>query len=396
MKKYMIAFFALSFLYAYSGCKQCKRITDPVPVNKNVKILGEDIVYAERQVIDLKTQKQITVQLKMDIVCHTNESNSSSNRPLVIFFHGYNLLNYYKHVDESYKYYNLKHGDLMLEFARKHNCVVALVDYITSPLKWEDGAVGFTKKATCKNGSVEYVPLIDSLEEQRNQYFMYGQAKEAVRFLKSRNSEYNFDINNITLVGYSAGGILAAGAGFINNSNYRPTYSYAQPDVIYNTANPYPQSFMNVILLCLNSKYGKSYAQIPTTFPNPIPRIDLGSIEGNNTTRYNSSVKNVALLCSGLPSSISVNPNGPRLFIFGHDNDNTLKDLRNEAAVSCSNKRPFSIFSEIKAKAVAAGYVENVNLKVIESNTNSHEYKTNGTLAGSYPDVVEAIWAFIK
>lgn len=399
MKKYMIAFFALALIYCYYGCK-CKELDVPRAIRNvkpTIKVLGEDIVYTERQVYDLKLQQYVTVQLKMDIVCHKDDRADAAPRPLVIFFHGYNPITYFNHSAETYKYYKQDaHQQLMLEFAGKHHCVVALVDYIPTELKWENIAVGFAKKEDCKNGNSSYTPLLDTLEEKRNNYFMARQGKDAVRYLKSKHNEYNVDINNITLIGFSAGGIVASGAGLINAPALKPAYTQQLSAVAYDANNPYPNEVVNLLRPLIQLATCRSFTEMPNKFTNAVPRSDLGNIEGSNTTTYNSSVKNVALLCTGLSSSISLNSNGPRLFVFGHDNDPELQKLRKEAAVNCSNKKPFYIFNEIKTKAITAGYVENINLKVIQSNTSEHNYNANGTLAGSYPDVVEAIWAFIK
>jgi hypothetical protein len=401
MKIRFIFFVALALIYGYSGCK-CDEYNVASSVNKigpTIKLLAEDIVYTERQVIDLKTQQPITIQLKMDIVCHKDDPANASPRPLVIFFHGFNLIEYFKHGPESYKYYKHDtHGYLMLDFAKKHHCVVASVQYVTTTLKWDDFAVPFYKSEPCGNGN-NNIPMIDTLEENRNAYFAISQGKDAIRFLKSRHTEYNIDINNITLVGFSAGGCIAAGAGFITDPAFRPAWSYAQPSVTYNTTNPFPAQKANSRLdFCklVNSNYCNAIVHFPTTFPYPIPRIDLGSIEGQNTSAYNSSVKNVALLCSGLPYPVFIKSGGPRLFVFGHDNDEKLIPLLNETKISCLNKKPFPIFSEIIAQAEAAGYQEGVNLKTIQAINSTHNYSGIGTLQGSYITMVDAIWAFIK
>lgn len=400
IKTRLIAFIGLALVYAYAGCK-CTEFDVAHAIGNikiPVKVLGEDIVYTERQVYDLKAEQSITIPLKMDIICQKDVTKSTAPCPLIIYFHGYNPIAYFKHSAESYKYYKQDtHDHIILDFARKHHCVVALVEYVPAMLKWEDAAIGFTKNQKCNK---DYIPLIDQTEDSRNWYFMTSQAKDAIRFLKTRHTEYNFDINNITLVGFSAGGGIAAGAAFINDPAFRPAYSLEQPAVTYNSSNSYNENWataINLVLFTAGKKETcKSYTKMPAKFQKPIPRFDLGSIEGRNTSNFNSSVKNVALICSGLQNSIQLTANGPRLFIYGSDHDEKLVPLQQEAQVSCSNKNPFSIFSEIKNKALSAGYQENVNLKVIQANSNFHGYKNNDMLAGSYPNVVEAIWAFIK
>ncbi|MCU0434232.1 MAG: hypothetical protein MUC87_12305 [Bacteroidia bacterium] len=401
MKIRFILFVALALIYGYCGCK-CHEFDPTGKINDlapTIKVLGDDIVYTERQVIDLKTQQPVTIQLKMDIVCHKDDAANAAPRPLVIFFHGFNPIQYFKHGAESYKYYKQDtHGYLMLDFARKHHCVVAFVQYVTTTLKWDDFAIDFAKGGQCGNKD-DIIPLIDTLEEKRNTYFSIAQGKDAIRFLKSRHTEYNIDINNITLVGFSAGGGIAAGAGFITDPAFRPAWSFTQPSITYNSTNKFPDQKLNLILTGIKLKpenYCNKISYLPPTFPNPIPRIDLGSIEGRNTSTYNSSVKNVALLCSGLPNLVSIKAGGPRLFVFGDDKDERLVPLLDQTKFSCSNKKPFSIFSEIITKAKAVGYQEGINLKVVPSYTKEHNYSIKGPLAGSYITVVDAIWAFIK
>ncbi|MCA6364352.1 MAG: hypothetical protein IM638_15040 [Bacteroidetes bacterium] len=406
MKIRFILFVTLALIYGYCGCK-CKELDVAKAINDikvPVKVLGDDVIYTERQVIDLRTQQPITIQLKMDIVCHRDDPANGTPRPLIIFFHGFNPIEYFKHGSESYKYYKQDaHSHLMLEFARKHHCVVALVQYVTTTLKWDDFALNFHNNIPCKVNGMDIAPLVDTLEEKRNTYFAISQGKDAVRFLKSKHAEYNIDINNITLVGFSAGGGIAAGTGFITDTAFRPVWSYVQTSITYNSTNQFPAQGFNLLLGLLKLevklnrvKYCNPINNLPTTFPNPIPRIDLGSIEGRNTSTYNSSVKNVALLCSGFPNLVSIKAGGPRLFVFGHDNDERLVPLLEETKFSCSNKKPFSIFSEIITKAKAAGYQEGVNLKSVQANNNSHNYSDTGTLQGSYITVIDAIWAFIK
>lgn len=362
----------------------CKTVSNP-----GVTVLGEDVVYAKRTVFDLKALQTVSVDLKMDIIAPPNANNNAPQRPLIIYFHGKNQIDYNNKACETYKYNRDAHDHLILKFAREHNCVVAFVDYISGPLKWEDAALAFQKSVKCGG-----TPLYDAIEEKRNIYFMVSQGKEAVRFLKSKQNEYHFDPENITVAGFSAGGTIAAGVGFMNDPAFYPSYAKAQPDVRYDQANKFPNDVVNLAIHCININSNLSYGQMPNTFAVPIPRPDLGSIEGANPSRYNSKVKNVVLLNSAIKDPVNISQVGPRLFIYGNDEDETLADLQKNASEPCSNSAPLLIFNAIRRQAESVGYQQNVNLKTIQARDPGHDYK-HYDLIGGYPNVIEAIWDFI-
>jgi hypothetical protein len=249
--------------------------------------------------------------------------------------------------------------------------------------------VAFQKSANCG-----VIPLYDAIEEKRNIYFIISQGKEAVRFLKSKQNVYNFDPENITVAGFSAGGTIAAGVGFMNDPEFYPSYAKAQPDVQYDQVNKFPNEVVNLAIHCINISSNLSYGQMPNTFAVPIPRPDLGSIEGANPSRYNSKVKNVVLLNSAIKDPVNISQVGPRLFIYGNDKDEALTGLQKNASEPCSNSAPMLIFSAIRQQALSVGYQDNVNLKTIQVRVPAHDY-AQSDLIGGYANVIDAIWDFI-
>jgi hypothetical protein len=376
MKKYFVFLFAVAMLLScWSGC-HC--IIDP-----DYKVIEENVVYANREVFDLRTMGMTTVDLKMDVIEPCKRSNDP--RPLIVYFHGYNPICYNSGMKETYKHSGGGHLEAIKDFARDHGCVVAIVDYVSATLKLEDLAFGFLKMPPCSLG----VGLLDSLEGKRNWYFMARQGKEAIRFLKTKANAYNFDPNNITVAGFSAGGGIASMIGCMDNALAKPAYAQAQPSVVYDSSSGIRDAIWNVFLDSLGVIYNQSFPHLTMPYPISIPRPDLGDLDGTTWSGFNSSVKNVVLFNTGMTDLAMLTQSDPRIFLFGSDQDATIASINSPSADPCMNQTPLSLFSQIAAHARSVGYQDGQNLQVMDSpNPQEHNY--------NYPGVVDAVWDFIK
>ena len=99
-------------------------------------------------------------------------------------------------------------------------------------------------------------------------------AKGAIRFMKNRNSLDSSDVNNVFIVGESAGGFIAFATAFTDQANEKSSLCEAINDA------PIPSNNLNI------------FGCIPVN--NNLSRPDLGSIDGNlNLGIFDSSVKGI-------------------------------------------------------------------------------------------------------
>jgi hypothetical protein len=99
-------------------------------------------------------------------------------------------------------------------------------------------------------------------------------AKGAIRFMKNRNAIDSSDVNNVFIVGESAGAFIAYATAFTDQSSEKSSLCNAISNA------PIPDNNLTI------------YGCIPTN--NDLARPDLGSIDGNlNLGNFNASVKGI-------------------------------------------------------------------------------------------------------
>lgn len=156
------------------------------------------------------------------------------------------------------------------EFAKK-GWVVANINYRLGTHK----AASYAMYALCNNSiSAPCGYISDSAEIYRANYRGMQDAKGAIRFMKNRNLMDSSDVNNVFIVGESAGAFIAFATAFTDQSIEKSTLCDAIADA------PSPDNSLNI------------YGCIPTS--NNLTRPDLGSIDGDlNLGSYDASVKGI-------------------------------------------------------------------------------------------------------
>jgi alpha/beta superfamily hydrolase len=208
-----------------------------------------------------------TDTLKMDIYKPSGDNNCK--RPIAIVIHG---------------------GAWVAGSKEDINCVLmsrtlAKRGYVVANINWRLGthkASSYTMYALCNTGLAHPCAYIcDSAEIYRANFRGMQDAKGAIRFMKSRNTIDSSDINNVYLIGESAGGFVAMAAAFTDQSSEKHASCFAIGDA------PNPDSDMT------------GYGCIPSN--NDLTRPDLGSIDGTlHIGTYDATVKGVASIYGGL------------------------------------------------------------------------------------------------
>jgi hypothetical protein len=371
--RFVWALAAAVLLVVWSGCR-CKTEND-------FDVIQENVEYGRREVYNLRTKTSMTVPLMMDVIEPCKKSKDP--RPLVVFFHGANIECYNPYNQESYKHNNSSHISYIVDFARYHGCVVATVDYIPASLKLDNYAFAFNKGSLCPPG---YLASLDSIEPKRNFYAMVSQGKEAIRYLKFKAGDYNIDPNNVTVIGFSNGGSIAQGIGWMDDNVPQPDYAALQPNVEYDSLSGVRDSIWNLFAGFLT---GPGYQPVTVPYPYSIFRPDLGPLNGPHWNGFDAKVKNVVILCTAMSDTTILTSGGPRLFLFGSDQDTTIAGLLPATMDPCTNSPQLLIFSQIAARARAMGYVDGQNLEVMEStDPERHNYDSR--------ELIDRIAAFIQ
>lgn len=170
-------------------------------------------------------------------------------RPLLIFIHGGSFLAGSKD-DPSIQ-------SLCINFAKR--------GYVTASINYRKGFIADENKWECNYPNYKCVFATDASEWHRAYYRAIQDAKGALRFLISRKSDWNIDPEHVFLAGESAGAFIALGVGLMDVESERPPYTTTQ------AALPSPHPFT----------YDCEYNVGKTFDGNPIPRPDLGGIDGN-------------------------------------------------------------------------------------------------------------------
>jgi alpha/beta superfamily hydrolase len=250
--------FLISFVFAFSIAAQSQT---PYTVEQFSYDSLIDVVYGTA--VDYAGN---TDTLKMDIYKPVGDNNCK--RPIAVVIHG---------------------GAWVAGSKEDINCVLmsrALVKrgYVVANINWRLGthkASSYSMYALCNTGlAYPCAYICDSAEVYRANFRGMQDAKGAIRFMKSRNATDSTDIDNVYLIGESAGGFVALAAAFTDQNSEKHASCFA----IGNAPNPDADM--------------STYGCIPSN--NDLTRPDLGSIDGTlHIGTYDASVKGVASIYGG-------------------------------------------------------------------------------------------------
>ena len=228
--------------------------------------------------------------LLLDIYKPKNDTNC--NRPILILVHGGAWIGGSK-----------EDVDLVLlsrEFA-KRGYVVANINYRLGTHKTSNYAM----YALCNNSiSAPCGYICDSAEVYRANFRSMQDTKGAIRFMKNRFEIDSSDVNNVFVVGESAGAFTALAVAFMTDESEKPLNCAAI------SAAPTPDSDMTI------------YGCVPLV--NNLTRPDLGTIEGTlNLGTHDASVQGVGSFFGGILDMSIVNniPEDFPVYLFHQGSD---------------------------------------------------------------------------
>lgn len=253
MKQFLIIF---SFIFSYSVNSQTAYTVQQFSYDSIIDVVyGTAIDYAGN-----------TDTLEMDIYKPVGDNNCK--RPIAVVIHG---------------------GAWVAGSKEDINCVLmsralARRGYVVANINWRLGthkASSYSMYALCNTGLAHPCAYIcDSAEIFRANFRGMQDAKGAIRFMKSRNAIDSTDVNNVYLIGESAGGFVALATAFTDQTSEK----HATCFTIGNAPNPDADM--------------SAYGCIPSN--NDLTRPDLGSIDGTlHIGTYDASVKGVASIYGG-------------------------------------------------------------------------------------------------
>ena len=145
-------------------------------------------------------------QLKMDVSYPTDDTVKSCGRPLMILVHG----GAFMAGDKA----EASLVTLREEFAKR--------GYVTASVNYRLGLFNTDKQINCNVSSLgvnwNCLNMTDSSEWYRAYYRGIQDVHGAIRYLVNNRTTYRPDANNVFVVGESAGGFIAMGVGFIDDS----------------------------------------------------------------------------------------------------------------------------------------------------------------------------------
>lgn len=226
-----------------------------------------------------------TQQLNLDLYKPTN--NSHCNRPILIVVHGGAW------IAGSKEDINCQ---LIAKEMAKRGYVVASINYRLGTHKTSN----YSMYALCSNSISQPCGYIsDSAEVYRANFRGIQDAKDAIRFMKSRTLLDSTDANSVFICGESAGGFIALGAAYMDKPEEKPAPCLSIANA------PTPASSLSM------------YGCIP--FNLSTARPDLGSIDGNNTSNtVTATVQGVGNFYGGLMdlSILPIDSTAPVLYAY--------------------------------------------------------------------------------
>ncbi len=146
--------------------------------------------------------------LKLDISYPENDTPPQCGRPLMVIVHGGAWIGGDK--NQGYP------TNFREDFAKR--------GYVTASINYRLGVINTNLEVNCNVSSLFDVPwnclnTTDSSEWYRANYRGIQDVHGAIRFLSNQKSTYQIDPNNVFVVGESAGGFIAMGVGFIDDTS---------------------------------------------------------------------------------------------------------------------------------------------------------------------------------
>ena len=145
-------------------------------------------------------------QLTMDVSYPTNDSVESCGRPLMILIHG----GAFMAGDKA----EASLVTLREEFAKR--------GYVTASVNYRLGMFHTDRQVNCNVSSFganwNCLNMTDSSEWYRAYYRGIQDVNGAIRYFVNNRTSYKPDVNNVFVVGQSAGGFIALGVGFTDDS----------------------------------------------------------------------------------------------------------------------------------------------------------------------------------
>jgi Secretion system C-terminal sorting domain/Carboxylesterase family/alpha/beta hydrolase fold len=161
--------------------------------------------------------------------------------------------------------------------------------YVTASLSYRLGFISDNNAWSCNYPNYKCVFASDSTEWARAYYRAVQDCKGGLRYLVNRHQDYKIDIDNIFVMGESAGGFLALGIGLLDTLSEKPFQAFAQP----NAPNPH----VNAMDCTYN--IGKQFNS------NDIERPDLGGIEGDiEPSNYQYTIKGIGNMYGAMLSDL--------------------------------------------------------------------------------------------
>jgi hypothetical protein len=218
-----------------------------------------------------------------------NDATQTSKRPLLVWIHGGSFIAGSK--DE------VSIQALCKSFAKR--------GYVTASIDYRLGFISDEGNWQCNYPNYSCVFATDSSEWARAYYRSVQDGKGALRYLINRYEEFRIDTNNVFVAGESAGSFVALGIGLLDTVTERALETYAISDA------PTPHSNT---LSC-------GHNQGITFSGNPIPRPDLGGIDGTiEPTNINYTIKGIGnmfgAMMTDLLEDIPVNKPKPAIYSF--------------------------------------------------------------------------------
>lgn len=235
--------------------------------------------------------------LKLDISVPIGDSIPQYGRPLMVIIHGGAWL-----VGDK--------GDLVPKMMRED---FAKRGYTTASINYRLGQFNTSSFVNCNistlfNVTWNCLQMADTAEWYRANHRGIQDANGAIRFLVNNRKTYNIDSAKIFVVGESAGGFIAMGVGFIDDSSEVQFHlvdslpSVAAPNALYESS-------------CIQAQgLATSIASMDLTRPN------LGGVQGSINFPPNSpyEIKGVGNFYGGVYQNIfhSTNSTPPALYMF--------------------------------------------------------------------------------
>lgn len=232
--------------------------------------------------------------LLLNIAYPVNDEVPPCGRPLMIIIHGGAFVQGSK--DDAVL------DNWLQDFAKK--------GYVAASVDYRLGMFQPAEFITCNLDKYECLSMADTIEWHRALYRSVQDVAGAIRFLVGHKDEYRIDPDNVFLIGESAGGFIAMGVAYGDESDPEDPARLVQSDV----ARP-------------NEKYDQK-CKSPYSYPVDsmnLTRPDLGNPEGDQNLESGPyKIRGVASFYGGIMNDLFNDEAGtelPLLYLYAQPND---------------------------------------------------------------------------